>query len=633
MKYFTVLCILLAMLVIPVFASTDQQPDLLGGKDYLPDIDTFMQIGSTSSPSISPDGKTIYYRAFLSGLTQIYRASEENKFPYQLSFFKEGAGTYVLSPDGRYITVLVDEGGNEQYQINLMDAKTGRVKPLTANPDVRYGIPIWSPDSKRIYFRANAENPQYFHVYEMDLITKDVTLLVEDNGYFGPSAISPDGELLLYYEYMDSSNMHLHLLNLKTREKVRLTQHEGDVRYAGIGVFPDENKILCITNDNENGAMKLAWIDFDTKKPEFFYDADTMWEVDDCILNPDQNIAAVIVNEHGYGRLHLLDLQTNKELPVPENNGIVTSPSFSKHSKIAFSLNTPTTPGDVYTWDWKTKTLSQITVSSYAGIDPSIFVEPQLITYKSFDGLEIPAFVYLPPNWEENKGNIPFIIHFHGGPESQFRPYFQRHFNYLLQNGYGMMAPNIRGSSGYGREYREMDNYKKRMDSVKDGYYAAKYLIDQGYTKKGKIGVKGGSYGGFMVMALLTEYPDMWGAGKESIGIVDFVNFLKNTSSYRRALRVSEYGPLSDEEFLRSISPIHKLDRITAPLMVVHGKNDPRVPVSEAYLIIDNLEKRGVSVEALIFPDEGHGVKKRENLLLQYRAMVEFFDKHMKNGD
>lgn len=176
-----------------------------------------------------------------------------------------------------------------------------------------------------------------------------------------------------------------------------------------------------------------------------------------------------------------------------------------------------------------------------------------------------------------------------------------------------------------------MDNYKKRMDSVKDGYYAAKYLIDMRYTKQGKIGLKGSSYGGFMVMALITEYPDMWGAAKEGVGIVDFENFLKNTGSYRRKLRESEYGPLSDPEFLRSVSPIYKIDRIKTPLMVIHGKNDPRVPVSEAYLIIDNLKKRGVDVEVLIFEDEGHSTKKRGNLLLRYKKMVEFFDKHLKD--
>lgn len=613
-----------------LFANADVNKDFLGKKPYMPDIETFMQIGGVGSPLISPDGKIIYFKTGFTGVNQIYRVTEDNLYPYQLTFFKEGVGYYKLSPDGKWIAFLADKGGNEQYQLFLMDAKTGRVKQLTDEQKARFGYPVWSPKSDKIYFKANIENPKNFDIYKLDLKTGNRKLIMSSDGYFGPDYVSEDGKLLLCYEYMSNTNSNLYILDLPTGRKKLITPHKGSYNYWGFAITPDNKKVFCISNNNKQGVNKLAEIDIDTSALKFIYDKDSPWGVDAATVNPQVTTAAITINREGYGILKLLDLKTGKELPSPDMKGIAESPIFSKTNKMVFSENTSVSVSEIYTWDWKKKNLKQITYSSYAGIDPSLFIEPKLIKYKSFDGLEIPAFLWLPPGWEKKKGEIPFIINFHGGPESQVRPYFQRHFNYLLLNGYGIMAPNIRGSSGYGKKYGDMDNYKKRMDSVKDGYYAAKYLIDKGYTKKGKIGIKGGSYGGFMVMALLTEYPDMWGAGLESIGIVDFVNFLKNTSDYRRKLRESEYGPLSDPKFLKSVSPIHKIDRIKAPLMVVHGKNDPRVPVSEAYLIIDNLKKRGIKVEALIFPDEGHGARKRKNRLKMYRTMVEFFDRHLK---
>jgi dipeptidyl aminopeptidase/acylaminoacyl peptidase len=251
-----------------------------------------------------------------------------------------------------------------------------------------------------------------------------------------------------------------------------------------------------------------------------------------------------------------------------------------------------------------------------------------LIHYKSFDGTEIPAFLYLPAR--RTQGPIPFIIDVHGGPEGQFRPYFNRHFQYLLLNGYGLLAPNVRGSSGYGRDYLDADNYKNRLDSVRDLAWGVKHLISEGLTTADQVGVKGASYGGYMTLAALTEYPELFAAGIDEIGISNFETFLQNTASYRRDLRASEYGPPEDVEFLRSISPIHKVDRITGALLVVHGENDPRVPVSEARQILSALSDRGAPVDSLIFPDEGHGISKLSNRLVFYRRMVEFFDKYLK---
>ncbi|MCE1246979.1 MAG: S9 family peptidase [Firmicutes bacterium] len=619
-KTAVLLLIVVAALCSQVYAAVSWMPD---------DIETYMQIGYATSPVISPDGKTIYFTTGFTDDKQIFRITEGNRYPYQLTFRKEGVYDYYLSPNGKWMIFRCDSGGDEQFQLWLMDPVTGRCKPLTTNPKVRYGSPVWSNNSDKIYYSANINNPRYFDLYEMDINTGKEKLILDKQGYYAATALSPDGKKLLCTQHLSNVDYNLYLLDLTTGEAKLLTKHEGAYIYIGVGFSKDGKQIYLISNKNQNELKKTAVLDIATGKMVFTLDSKSPWEVDEIDLSPDRSVMTLIINENGYARLKLFETATGKELPSPKFEGIAGAPSMSKTTKMAFALNTPVTTMDVYTWDWKTKQLRQLTFSSYAGIDPKTFIAPKLIKYKSFDGLEIPAFVYLPKNWEKNKGNIPFIIEFHGGPESQFRPYFQRNYNYLLNKGFGIMSPNIRGSAGYGKKYLDLDNYKSRMDSVKDGYYAAKYLVDMGYSRPKKIGIRGGSYGGFMVMALLTEYPEMWGAGLESVGIVDFLNFLKTTSSYRQALREPEYGPLSDEEFLKSISPINKIEKVQAPLMVVHGKNDPRVPVTEAYAIIDNLKKRGVAVEALIFPDEGHGVRKKENRLTEYRKMAEFFEKHL----
>jgi dipeptidyl aminopeptidase/acylaminoacyl peptidase len=631
-KFLTVIFTLIFVLNITFAASASvnsaNNEDSIFKSSLEPDIETYMRIGYASSPILSADGKTIYYFSYFTSGRQLLKMSEDNNYPVQVTFAKSGVRFPTLSPDGKWMIFLTDNDGDEQYQLNLLDLGTGKTEEITNQPEIQFSSVVWHPDSRKIYFRANMADPKDFHVYSMDLVTREIKKLWDKPGYFGPSDISKDGRYLLIYELSSSVDSKIHLLDLRTGKSRNLTAHKSGTRNSALTLSPDNRTLYYVTDDTPQGAFKLSAMDLRTMKSKVIFDADSNWDIDKVYSNNTRDVFAIVVNEEGYGPLTLFDVKANTILPSPKFTGITSSVSFSNGSKIAFDKMTSVKTTEVYTWDWKTGKLEQKTFSTYAGIDPNQFIEPQLIRYKSFDGLEIPAFVYFPPNWDKNE-TIPFIIDFHGGPASQSRPIFQRNVNYFLANGFGMMFPNVRGSSGYGREYVDLDNYKKRMDSVKDGYYAAKYLVEQGYAKQGEIGVKGGSYGGFMVMALITEYPEMWGAAYESVGIVDFENFLENTKDYRRALREAEYGPLTDREFLRSISPIYKLDRITTPLMVSHGVNDPRVPVSEAYLIINNLKDRGVAVKALIWEDEGHSVRKEKNRMKLHREMSKFFKKHL----
>jgi len=594
---------------------------------YVPDIETFMQIGNCKNAHISEDGEMLFFVSRMSGVDQLYRMNEFG-WPMQLTFFTDGIDFHSYSHDGKWVVVGSGAGGNENYQLFLVSTATGRTDQLTDMPEVRFGQVLWSPDGTKIYYYSNQKNGRDFHVYEMDLISRTTRPIVEKEGYNGPMAISLDGTRLVTYTYYSNTNDDLYLVDLATLQVEHLTPHEDDALYDNFWFGADTRTGYLICDANKDKIMRRAKMDLEKKKITFL-DEDSKWEAEGLTLSPDRSKMGWVTNEEGYAVLHIMDISTGDELPAPPLKGKSSSASFSNDSKVVFGFSSPAKAPDCWVWNWSTRELNQYTYSSYAGIDPSIFIEPELVKFKSFDGMEIPGFLYLPSSYSE--GNpVPFVVYAHGGPESQFRPDFIRNFQYLLANGFGVFAINPRGSSGYGQEFIMMDNYKNRLKSVRDYEYANRFLRESGYAKPDKIAVMGGSYGGYMTLACLTENPDLWAAGINSVGIANFVTFLRNTSSYRRALREAEYGPLTDTTFLLSISPITKVDRIIAPLLIIHGENDPRVPVGEARQIAKALGDRGVAVDTLIFPDEGHGTSKRSNQLTSYRRRVDFLKRHLK---
>ncbi len=605
------------------------KPDLseyFGTEAYLPDIETFMQIGYGASPAISPDGKRVFFESHMTGVTQLFRI--DNGWPYQLTMFKQGIDWAAFSNSHDLAIIGADDGGSENAQMFLLDTHTGQVKQLTSQSNARFGGVFWAKDDKTIFFYSNLENLKDFKLYKMDIATATLEKVLDVEGYCGWAAMSLDEKQMVYYKFTSNVNGDLYLYDVASKDVTHLTEHEGEVLYDNTFFSADGKKLYMTCNDNEKGMNWLATLDLATKEIAYI-DENAKWDVEGVNMTDDRSVMGWTENEDGYSRLRLKDMNTGQDLPVPDLNGMASSPVFSNTSRMVMSFNDPTRTSDVWSWDWQSNKVDQLTFSTYAGIDQTLFTQPTLVKYPSFDGMEIPAFMYLPPNYKEGD-KVPFILHIHGGPEGQFRPSFARHFQYLMLKGFGILAPNVRGSDGYGKEYLSLDNYTNRLKSVKDMKAGADWLIDQGYSEQGLIGVKGGSYGGYMAMAAITEYPGFFAASMNSVGIVNFVTFLQNTADYRRALRESEYGPLSDPEFLKSISPIHKAHLITTPLLIVHGENDPRVPVGEARQVIKALKDRGIAVESLIFPDEGHGVSQRKNSLQVYRSMADFFEKHLK---
>lgn len=301
-------------------------------------------------------------------------------------------------------------------------------------------------------------------------------------------------------------------------------------------------------------------------------------------------------------------------------------------TRLAFTLDSANDASDIWVWDIVQLQLWRATRSALGGIPQHTFATPSLVHYISFDGLQIPAFLYLPTSGPTEQ--LPVVVYVHGGPEGQSRPLYSPTMQYLTACGYAVFVPNVRGSSGYGYKYQSLDDVRLRMDSVADLQHAVIYLRESGIADPRRIAVMGGSYGGFMVLSAMTTYPDLWAAGIDIVGIANFVTFLENTGPWRRKLREPEYGSLeNDRDFLEQISPIHSIDRVTAPLFVVHGANDPRVPVGEAEQVVAALRARNVPVEYMRFADEGHGLIKRANRLVAYPAIARFLDTHVRNRE
>jgi dipeptidyl aminopeptidase/acylaminoacyl peptidase len=594
-----------------------------------PTIDAFMKIRAPNSPTLAPDG-TLYVRDWPDGVNQLFKRAPGAGLDApmkQLTDFTDGMSGYSLSPDGNWILIAAATGGNEQNDLYLLDTATDEVSPLLVNAKVVYRHHSWLDDSTGFIYSANDESPSDFYIYRFDIPAKKSTKLLARPGQWLASDITADGKRLLVNEYISESKANAYELNI-AKGDLNLINVGGEDTFNSAGGYLPGEASASVISDKEEGINRLFVRNLASGEVTKPLPGIDKYEVEGGALNPERTLAAVVVNEGGYGSMKLVQLPSFKEVPLPEmEQGIIGSVDI-RGDTVTYTLSNARTPGLAYMW--KTDSAEgpiQITTADTQGVDLGKFTLPKLITYKSFDGLEIPAFIYTPPGFVPGKSApIPFVVNFHGGPEGQSRPGFTALTQFLLASGYGVMQPNVRGSVGYGREFHMMDNYKKRWDSVKDGAEAARWLVKNGYARAGHIAAYGGSYGGFMAVATVIEGADVFGASIDVVGIVNFKTFLEQTKDYRRKLREAEYGPLDDPEFLASISPLNRIEEIKVPMLIAHGLNDPRVPVGEAMQLAVGLQQRGYDPELLYFPDEGHGFAKLNNRLLFANRMVKFLN-------
>jgi dipeptidyl aminopeptidase/acylaminoacyl peptidase len=444
---------------------------------------------------------------------------------------------------------------------------------------------------------------------------------------------SADGKQLLIGEYVSINDSKLHVLDVASGQITQLTTKSNTLVAYGSGSFLKDGSVIALS-DKDSQWRRLVRIDAKTGR-ETPLIKNQSWDVEEYDIDPAEQVIVYALNEDGFSKLYALDLASGTSAPLPNlpNPGIVGGIKFHPQGgRIAFTLNSSKTPGDIYTLTLGTPRYLRWTESEVGPLDTATFRDPSLMRWKSFDGREISAIVYRPDP-EKFPGARPAIINIHGGPEAQSRPTFQSRTNYLINElGITVIYPNVRGSEGYGKDYLMLDNGMKREDSVKDIGALIDALGKDSAVDKARIGVTGGSYGGYMTLASMTFYSDKLRAGLEVVGISNFVTFLKNTNPYRVDLRRVEYGDERDPKmaaFLQKISPLTNVGKIKIPLMVVTGANDPRVPASEADQIVEAVRKQGGSAWHLLGKDEGHGFRKKANIDFQFWSSLMFWQEHL----
>ncbi|QLD88739.1 S9 family peptidase [Natronomonas salina] len=595
------------------------------------DIERYLNVRSAFGASFAPDG-TLAFRLDATGTPQVWTLEEPGSWPDQRTFYDERITFASWSPERQELAFGMDEGGNERQQLFRLD-DDGVVTNLTQT-DAKHRWGGWSHDGERIAFASNRRDESVFDVYVQgrEETGDDAELIVEGDGWLSLGGWSPDDSRLLVHEAYSSFDHDVHVLDVESGELTHLTDHsEGEIRYSSLSWAPDGEAFYCCT-DLDADTLYLARVDAETGDIDVVEEGGD-WNLDGIALDDETGRLVYSRNVDGYTELTVGELAgptTIEEYPAPDiPAGVSGGVAFDDDAeRFALTVTADTVNTNVYVVDVETGDAERWTHASTAGIPEASFVESDLAHYDTFDDREIPGYLSLPDDVPE--AGAPVVIDIHGGPESQRRPSFSPVKQYLLAHGYAVFEPNVRGSTGYGREYTHLDDVEKRMDSVADIEAAAEWLAARPEIDGDRIVAKGGSYGGFMVLAALTEYPDIWAAGIDVVGIANFVTFLENTGSWRRALREAEYGSLEDDrEFLESISPINNVERIQAPLFVLHGANDPRVPVGEAEQIAEEADGQGVPVRKLIFDDEGHGLSKRENRIEAYTEIVEFLDERV----
>jgi dipeptidyl aminopeptidase/acylaminoacyl peptidase len=595
------------------------------------DFARYLNIRSAYGSSFAPAGDKLAFMTNITGVPQVWQVPSTGGWANQLTFFADRVSGVSYAPNAERAIVGMDIGGSERNQLYLLTADGEQCIHLTPEaPEAIHGFGGWSPDGAAIAFSANRRSVADFDVYVREVGPNGegtARCVFQGQGMHSVADWGPEGDWLIVRHSHTPTCQDLFRLWLADGRLELLTPDDCQARYLDVNVAPDGRGIYLAT-DAAGDFLRPAYLDLATRELHVL-DAEE-WDVDAVKLAPDGRVLAVVTNHDGYSRWSLRDLIADRELPAPElPRGVCAMLCFSTDSSaLSFTLTGPRHPADVWIYEFANRATRQVTQSSLAGIPRASFVEPELVRFPSFDGRSIPGYLYRP--CQASDGLLAVVVDVHGGPEGQRRVEFNAIYQYFLHRGYAILAPNVRGSTGYGRAYSHLDDVEKRMDSVADLAAAARWLRESGVADPRKIAVQGGSYGGFMVLAALTSYPELWAAGVDIVGIANFVTFLENTGPWRRHLREAEYGSLErDRELLVSISPIHKVERIRAPLLVVHGANDPRVPIGEAEQIVASLRERDHPVDYLRFDDEGHGIVKLANRLICYPAIARFFDRYL----
>ncbi len=588
----------------------------------------YFSIGWARSLGFSPRSIEVLFTANITGVPQIWSVHVTGGWPHQVTFDPNGVSFAAWSPiDNDQLLVAADRDGNKRDELYLMDLRGGPWERLTKNNNAIYRYGGWTRDGRKIAYASNERDPSAFDIHVLDMVTREAEIIFKGGGRWEAADWSPDGRYLALLKYNSNADNDLYLYDTLTTELTHMTAHEGNAMSSAPEWLPD-NRTFYFTSNLGREFAGLARMNVDSGKLEWVETPE--WDVEQAIVSRNGRYVAWAVNVDGYSEFNLLDMVSGdvvRHYRLPR--GVVSALRFSPDSQwLLITHGSATDLWDIYAYLMERDKLMPITHSGTGGISPETFVEPEVIRYPSFDGRQIPALFYKPA---VSQKKMPVIVYVHGGPATQARPDFSPVIQYLLSRGYAVFVPNVRGSSGYGKTYAALDDARKHMDAVADVEYGARWLASRRDVDSDKLIVVGHSYGGFMALSCLAMYPKRWAAGVDMAGFPNLVSFIENSPPWRRACREAEYGSLeSDREFLQEISPMSHVDKIRAPLLVVHGANDPVVPKSESDHLYEAVKARGIPVEYIVFEDEGHSVDRLPNRVSAYARIVEFLDTHVK---
>ena len=552
----------------------------------------------------------------------------------QLTFYPEPVYGGSFHPKGGdYMVFAKDVGGGEWYQFFRYDFSSGESTLLTDGKS-RNTSAQWSNGGDWIAYvssRRNGEDLDLWAMNPADRKTDHLVIQLKGGGW-EPQDWSPDDKKILLVEGISVNETYLWTVDPATGEKKELTPRKTNEQVAYSNArFSKDGKGVYFTSDKDSEFQRLMYMDLESKQTKVLT-ANIPWDLDEFALSQDGKRIAFVSNEEGLSALHLLDTSTKKELPVPKLPvGLVSGLIWHRNGRdLAFGISSASSPGDAYSLDVTTGKLERWTISETA-VKTDAFPEPELVRWKSFDGRMISGFLYRPP--AKFTGKRPVLIEIHGGPEGQSRPDFLGRYNYYLNElGIAVILPNVRGSTGYGKAFTKLDNGFLREGTYKDINALLDWIGTRPDMDSGRVAVTGGSYGGHMTLAVSTFYGGRIRCSIDVVGPSNLVTFLEHTEAYRRDLRRVEYGDERDpkmREFLERIAPMNNVEKIKKPMMVVAGKNDPRVPVTESDQIVAALKKQGTPVWYVMARDEGHGFQKKANADYQFYTTVEFLQEYL----